>query len=117
MPAPPAPAFPGGNGQIAFSRLRVDGFEIFKMKADGTRSTRLTTNESSDIQPAWSADGKRIVFASDRDGTLQVFKRKADGTGQKRVTDDSDQDFAPVWSPDGTEIAFVSATATSRSTR
>jgi Tol biopolymer transport system component len=39
--------------RIAFATSRNGNNEIYKMKADGTSPTRLTTNTAADIEPDW----------------------------------------------------------------
>ncbi len=72
--------------------------DIYVMKADGTKPTRLTTH-GVDSRIAWSPDGSRIAYS---DGGIWVMK--ADGTNPTFLVDGSQ----PAWSPDGTRIAFTS---------
>ena len=56
---------------VAKSKARADVFhepdDLWLLRADGSRATRLTTSPASDGMPCWGADG-RIYFVSDRDG-------------------------------------------------
>ena len=47
-----AGAFPGANGQIAFSSNRDGNFEIYSMTDDGSDETRLTNNDPNDFEPS-----------------------------------------------------------------
>jgi TolB protein len=70
---------------------------------------RLPDDESLDVDPSLSPDGRRVVFASDRDGDLDL--RVLDVANPKRIdhlTDEPGSDGEPAWSPDGLTIAFSS---------
>ena len=69
------------------------------MNADGSGQTRLTDNDRSDFEPAWSPDGAMIVFISTRDGNREIYVMNADGTGLTRLTNDATFDYEPAWSP------------------
>jgi Tol biopolymer transport system component len=106
LPAAPAQAaFPGPNGNIAFSSDRAQShFEIWTMAPNGAMPTRLTNNTVGDGHPAWSPDGRRIAFTRDND----IYVMNADGSGESNLTNDPAFDRFPAWSPDGTKIAFES---------
>lgn len=104
-------AFPGENGKIVFTSLRVGGqHDVYVMNPDGSNQTRLTTYSGHDVDPSWSPDGTKIAFASTRDGgyMYQIFVMNADGSNQTQLTDFG-ENMNPVWSPDGTKIAFQGA--------
>ena len=67
------------------------------MNADGSNPIRLTFNEASDSDPAWSSNGAHIAFQSIRDGTHQIYIMNADGSNQTRVTFNEADDFDPSW--------------------
>ena len=98
-------------GTIAFVSARDGNQEIYVMNADGSGVSRLTNTPATDIDPAWSPDGRRIAFASDGDGTHRIYDiyvMNADGSGVTRLTNDPVTAWGPAWSPDGTKIAFES---------
>lgn len=101
-------AFPGDNGLIAFSTTRDGNGEIYQMAADGSDPTNLTnTDNESESNPAWSADGQRLAFRSEAHLTVM----NADGSGRMDITDDppNGSDSNPAWSPDGTQVVFESS--------
>ena len=98
------------SGRIAFVSARDGDADIYVMNADGSGVVRLTDNDSSDLDPAWSPDGGRIVFVSDRDNDVEkydIYVMNADGSGVEQLTDGCGNN-APAWSPDGDRIGFTS---------
>jgi Tol biopolymer transport system component len=100
------PAWSPDGSRIAFTSNRTGRSGIYVMRADGSRTRRLTISEDGDVRPSWSPNGKKIVFARSGRGRLYVID--ADGRRLRALTRgvglaDSD----PAWSPDGTTIAFV----------
>jgi Tol biopolymer transport system component len=79
--------------------------EIYTIPASGGTPTRLTHNDVSDIEPAWSPDGTQIAYW--HGGDLWVMQ--ADGSGAHSVYVGAERGgaWAPAWSPDGTRIAFL----------
>jgi len=67
---------------------------------------------ASNINPAWSPDGKKIVFSSDANygsNIHDVFLSEADGSGWISLTNTTPAvETTPVWSPDGRQIAYLS---------
>ena len=61
------------NGKLlAFDGNAGDGWELYLIKPDGTGLTRLTTNDTVDMNASWSPDGKRIAYQCDDDGVTSL---------------------------------------------
>ena len=106
-------AYPGDNGRIFFHSNRVTksnrggDYEIFAMRADGSRVRQVTRNSADDFAPSVSANGKTVAFMSTRDGDPEIYVMRADGSGQSRLTHHAGDDTSPALSPDGKTVAFA----------
>jgi WD40-like Beta Propeller Repeat len=75
-------AFPGKNGRIAYACWnRGKDFEIYTINPNGSGKTQLTHNNTDDIDPAYSPDGKKIVYAGEDGpkGDLKIYTINASG--------------------------------------
>ena len=95
-------------GKIAFVSQRDGNQEIYICNADGSKQTRLTYNQYSDIDPCLSPDGTRIVFTTRRSGNEDIFIMNSDGSDQRMLTNSPGNDCYPSFSPDGKKILFTS---------
>lgn len=99
----------GLTGWIAFNSLREGDLDIYRMNADGSDVTRLTSHSGSDGGPTVSPDGTEVGFESDRTGQREIYILDSDGSSLEKVTDHPDADRGPPsWSPDGSTITFDS---------
>jgi len=94
--------------QLAFVNVADGNAEIYVTNPTGSGALRLTSNVTSDRQPAWSLDAGKIALTSDRDGNSEIYVMNADGSNPVRLTNDPAYDAEPAWSPDGAKIAFTS---------
>jgi len=60
---------------------------IWISAADGSRTYKLTSGESSCTDPAWSPAGDWIAFLSDRSGKNNIWLIRPDGGEAERLTD------------------------------
>lgn len=85
---------------------RLDPFDIYTARADGSQLHRLTRFGVYTAEGVLSPDGKRIVFTSLKDGDLDIYVMNVDGSGLKQLTHQLGYDGGPWWSPDGKRIVY-----------
>lgn len=75
---------------------------------NGSNLRKISTTSTSDIEPAWSPDGRQIVYASFNNNVFDIWMVQADGNYPVKLTSNNANNNRPAWSPDGKKIAFVS---------
>ena len=94
---------PEGGGRLLFSAITDDDTEhLFTIGADGRGLRRVGDDDTGELDPAWSPDGRRIAYV--KDGAVHVMR--ADGSADRALTRGR-KDAAPAWSPDGRRLTFV----------
>jgi Tol biopolymer transport system component len=70
--------------------------------------TRLTFEGKSNVNPAWTPDGKRIAFLSNQEGAGNIYWQLADGSGGlERLTTSEYVQIPSSWSRDGQLLAYI----------
>jgi len=111
--APPVSAVPGGNGTIAFLRLRSlsyrDDRTIFTIAPDGSDVTPLAVGTYS--PPVWSPDGTQmafVLFRKNRNAELQIANADATDVVTVLAPQDLPDGLHPsgdiAWMPDGQHL-------------
>jgi TolB protein len=97
------PRFDPEGKEIAFSAWMGNGFDIFRINANGTGLGRLTKNFGSNEDPTYSNDGEFIAFSSQRVlsrkkavQTLYIMDRYGEITGS--ITSKFGNCTSPRWS-------------------
>ncbi|MCC7199079.1 MAG: S9 family peptidase [Gammaproteobacteria bacterium] len=102
-----------------FAVLTVTQFDVKENKSAtdlwlvptaGGAARRLTSDNATDAEPAWSPDGTRIAFVSRRgdDKQSQLYVIRLDGGEAQRVTTLPTGASGPKWFGDSKRIAFIS---------
>lgn len=96
--------------KLAFVSLATGNADIWTVNVDGSELTQITTDQSNEIDPAWSPDGTRLVFASDRRtrGNFDLWMLDLRNGRLVQLTGNSGHDGGPTWSPDGRYIYYHS---------
>jgi TolB protein len=97
---PPQPDY--SNGYV----WRLDDYDIYTARPDGSDLRRLTRSPGYDAEGTLSPDGRTIAFTSVRDGDLDIYTMRVDGTHVRRLTRALGYDGGPFWSHDGTHIVY-----------
>lgn len=85
---------------------KLDDYDIFSARADGSDVRRLTSQPGYDAEGTLSPDGRTIVFTSVRDGDLDIYTMRTDGSDVRRLTSELGYDGGPFFSHDGRSIVY-----------
>ena len=94
---------------IAFDSDGGSGRDIWAIRVDQSARRRLTTDTSTEAQPAFSRDGTKLAYASDRDGgVFQIYVMNLANGVATRVTQRPEGAHDPAFSMDGTRVGYRS---------
>jgi Tol biopolymer transport system component len=101
-------AFPGRNGLIVFrsNASEATTHQLFSIAPSGSGRRNLTRNPYTNVNGAWSPDGRRIAFVQPNSPGSPLVVMNSDGSAQRRLTDDKQWASDPSWSPGGSLIAY-----------
>lgn len=102
------------DGKIVYSQIQNGNADIWIMSVDGTDKKQLTSEQSAEINPAVSSDGKFIVFISNRLETSDVWRTDINGTNQKQLSEGKNA-YSPNISPDGKWVFYTAPDETATS--
>jgi Tol biopolymer transport system component len=85
---------------------RLDPFDIYTARADGSHRKRLTQFGVYTAEGVLSPDGRKIVFTSLKGGDLDIYVMNVDGSGVRQLTHQVGYDGGAWWSPDGKQIVY-----------
>jgi Tol biopolymer transport system component len=96
------------DGKMIACQSAGDQLDIFTLTIGNPVPNQLTDDETNEMVPAWSWDGKKIAYYSNRNGTYQVYVVNSDGSGARQITESAAAGGAvlPVWSPDGFRLSY-----------
>ncbi len=90
------------GGQLAVEVVTQDNkSDIWIKQLDSGPLSRLTFSGSSNLNPAWTPDGRSVTYVSER-GKVGVWKKRADGSGTEELVLELDRPITTVeWSRSG----------------
>jgi TolB protein len=98
--------------RIAYTVAGRGSKEIWLVDSDGEGATRLTTDGSIALSPAWSPDGGRIAYTSFRRAGPFLYERDLATGADRLVSDRAGLNITPSYAPDGQTIAFATTVGT-----
>mgnify|MGYP001602814550 FL=1 len=93
--------------QIAFLAQEDGGKEVYLIDFDGYNLKKLTRDNTVNLSPAWSPDGKWIVYTSYAARNPDLVMINTAGEKRQTLNRFAGLNAAPAWSPDMQKIAFV----------
>jgi Tol biopolymer transport system component/DNA-binding winged helix-turn-helix (wHTH) protein len=101
--------------RMVYLQMTDSRWEIWSLPGRTSGRTRvpekLIASSQSEINPAYSPDGRKIAFDSYRSGSDNVWICDADGSHPVQLTSFESYAGSPHWSPDGKRIVFDSIEA------
>ncbi|WPU64457.1 TolB family protein [Peredibacter starrii] len=96
-----APRFSPDGKEIAFTSWVDNGFDLYRIGADGNNLVRLTKNFGSNEEPSYSGDGEFIIFTSkrvvNRKAVQDIYIMNREGEILGQLTQDFGRCFSPQW--------------------
>jgi Tol biopolymer transport system component/predicted Ser/Thr protein kinase len=102
------PALSPDGKRVAVTSGGIGAPDIWIHEVDRPVTTRLTTDDQSDLWPTWSPTGDRVAFASGRTGRRDIYVKRADGSGEATsllLTEDT-AEYLTDWSRDERTLLF-----------
>ena len=93
--------------QIAFLAQEESGKEVYLLDFDGYNLKKLTRDNTVNLSPAWSPDGKWIVYTSYAARNPDLVMINTAGEKRQTLNRFPGLNAAPAWSPDMQKIAFA----------
>jgi len=81
--------------------------EIFVMDYDGAGPSPLTGNQSINLSPRWSPDGRMLAYTSYRNGNPDLYLLNFDSGRRDVISAQQGLNATPGWSPDGQWLALA----------
>ncbi len=97
------------TSQIAFVVKTGQNKDLWLMDWDGANARSLTRDQTLNMSPTWSPDGKSLYFTSFRNGDADIYRYDLAGDRVRPFVQTPRTDSAPSVSPDGQWVAYGSS--------
>jgi serine/threonine protein kinase/Tol biopolymer transport system component len=94
------------DSKIVYRSLAGAGPNVWIMEADGTGNKQLSFNDSANLDPAVSADGRHIAWTASPKGARNIWRMDIDGGNPKQLTAGIGE-WHPQYSPDGKWLVYA----------
>jgi len=93
--------------KVAFVSQRDGVKEIYICDFDGYNGKQLTADNSINLSPRFSPDGKKITFTSYREGNPDLWVLDLSQNENHKLSSEVGLNSAASWSPDGKNLALT----------
>jgi TolB protein len=95
------------TSKITFTSNATGNKNIYLMDYDGYNVQRLTGNNSINLNPAFSPDGREIVYTSYKNGNPDLYRREIFTGAEAKISSRPGINVTGAWSPDGGRVALT----------
>lgn len=81
--------------------------EIYVSDYDGYNVKQITKNNSINLSPQWSPDGKRVLYTSYKEGQPYLYMMELATGGEIKLSSYPGLNIGARWSPTGREVAMT----------
>jgi TolB protein len=89
---------------IAFNSERDGTSQIYIMRPDGSKQTRISQSARFDQRAYWSPDSRRLGFGAGTTDRLTVMVIGIDEPEAREISPPDKRQVRPNWSPDGRRL-------------
>ncbi len=93
--------------QIAFVSKHTGNKEIHAVDFDGHNAQQITSNQSINLSPAWSPDGKTVAYTGFKRRNPDLYFTDLTNRKERLFLGAAGLNAAPSWSPDGKRLALM----------
>lgn len=101
------PTWSPDGTSILFASDRNGTTQLYTIRPDGSKLTRITNLPSIRGRSDWSADGQYIVTYSGDSWQRELYIMNSDGSNARQLTPSGGNSQGPSFSPDGRWVAFT----------
>jgi TolB protein len=101
------PTWSPDGRDILFASDKNGTVQLYTIRTDGSKLTRITNLPAIRGRSDWSPDGQYIVTYSGEAWHRELYIMSADGSNVHQLTPDGGNSQGPSFSPDGKWVAFT----------